>query len=62
MKYIKIIDKFQEIKSVDTHSTKPILVVTGYIDGEIKSEKFEYQHYKVMTAVAEKVSYFIGIK
>lgn len=62
MYYLDIVKSFDEITSVTKHSEKPVVAVTGYINGELKGAKFEYKHYKVMEAVAEKVSYFIGVK
>lgn len=62
MNFKDIVNKFEVITAVNTHSVNPVLAVTGYIDGEIKSEKFEYKNYKVMLEVAEKLSYFIGVK
>jgi len=60
--FSEIVNKFDTIVSVTNHSTKPIVAVTGYINGELKGEKFEYKHYEVMQEVSKKVSYFIGVK
>lgn len=57
----QIVESYDKVEKVYSHSSKPIVNVTGIKGGELHSENFEYKHKKVAEKVFEKISVFVGV-